>query len=339
MLINSKVRVAILLNERLTHVLQIVSHRYSQIPPTDFFTNGARSVISQIDSQIDASFHELTRQIAIEFIKLRRFAYTLAATGETEAIARATDAYKQFRMTTDHLIKVKSRKTSEDQDLLERISLGLSRVKRNVMDAIEVARVNEDSPHAALQRVEKSFPKSYKVKKPPRTLRTLKEAAQKDIVKKMSASFVDEDDWRDMVDDYLKGPQFLSQRFYNEEPTLYTDSEVALKGYNWAIEQELTHDFVDKVRQGQIDAANDNGISDFVWIAILDDRTDPCCEWRSGLTSSEIEAELEDKHADDDCDAIVPPAHFNCRCDLAPVGDLPERVETDFGEFSDWITS
>ena len=113
------------------------------------------------------------------------------------------------------------------------------------------------------------------------------------------------------------------------------------KIYGWEMEQQLTHDFVTSVREGQIDAANENGITEFIWIAVLDDRTcENCCEWRSGLLTSEIEKELDgNEFLRDHCDVSTPPAHFNCRCGIAPVAidvatvDKPEITK----EFDAWL--
>lgn len=338
--INSQVRVSNILHEALTHILQICSHRYSMIGQDSFFTDQARQVLKQIDSQIDATLSHACKSITIEFVRLRRYVYMLTTAGETEAIGRALGRYTQFRIDRAKLDKVSTSKLRQDEDVMQRVSFELTKLKHKVMQALEYSRVVEE-PHAEmLQRVEKAFPKSYVYKKPPRILKSIKEAGSKKEDKEASVIFVDDQEWEQMVSDYLEGPQFLPERFYNEEELIYVDGEQALKGYAWQIEQQLTDDFVQQVRDGQVEAANENGISDFVWIAILDDKTDECCEWRNGLTTSEIEAELESNRADDECDAITPPAHFNCRCDLAPVGDdIPDRVETDFGEFSDWITS
>jgi hypothetical protein len=114
------------------------------------------------------------------------------------------------------------------------------------------------------------------------------------------------------------------------------------KIYGWELEQQLTHDFVKSVRDGQIDAANVNGINEFIWIAIIDQRTcELCCEWRSGLTTSEIEKTLADNpELKEHCDVVVPPAHFNCRCGIAPVAIDLETTDiqtTDAKEFDDWL--
>ena len=92
-----------------------------------------------------------------------------------------------------------------------------------------------------------------------------------------------------------------------------------------------------------MDAAQENGITDFVWIAVVDDKTDLCCLWRDGLLTSEIQAKLSE-HADDDAgcdlggDGLVPPLHFNCRCSIAPATDaVPKKPDVDYQSFDQWL--
>ena len=109
--------------------------------------------------------------------------------------------------------------------------------------------------------------------------------------------------------------------------------------YSWEVEQDLVYDFVKSVRKGEIDAAKENGYNEFVWIAIVDKRTDVCCLWRDGLTTKEIEKQLKGRSKKERCnDAVTPPAHPNCRCRLAPVTDaLPSKPIKDLGDFETWL--
>ena len=113
--------------------------------------------------------------------------------------------------------------------------------------------------------------------------------------------------------------------------------------YAWEYERDITNDFVYAVREGAIEAAKENGITDFVWIAVVDDKTDACCLWRDGLLTSEIEAKLKEHESEDeDCNlggsGLVPPLHFNCRCSLAPATDaIPQKPEVDYASFDKWL--
>lgn len=85
-----------------------------------------------------------------------------------------------------------------------------------------------------------------------------------------------------------------------------------------------------------MDAAKEMGIKDFVWIAILDDRTDECCWERSGKLTSEIEEMLASGKLDRDlCEAITPPAHPNCRCSLGPVSNIDPVEGPDWKSFQE----
>jgi SPP1 gp7 family putative phage head morphogenesis protein len=306
------------------------------IPKDSFFTNAGAQAIQQIDLQLQQAFIRPAQDTVLEFMKLRRWAYALAAAGEVEGIARATGDFKQVNLNTV-LDDVALSKTSQDQDLYQRIQLAYSDIRRKIVAAVERSRVMEEPFQDMLNRVIAAFPKAYAYKKPPKVLKTLQEAAKGPTVKSVSARIVDDKEWDAMVKDFLDGPDIPKFRFFNDEQIIYSDDDVAMKGYAWQIEQELTNDFVAKVRDGQEKSARDNGVRDFIWQAILDEKTDECCEWRDGLTTVEIQSELDGKHADDPCRALVPPAHFNCRCTLAPVGDAPDSVDLDFGEFSEWL--
>lgn len=333
---NSQVRVSVILHNALTHALQIITHRYGAIPKDSFFTSSGAAALQQIDNQLAHAFVQPAQDTVLEFMKLRRFAYALAAAGEVEGIARATGDYKQVNLNSV-LDEITLSKTSRDEPLLQRVQLAYSDIRRRIMGALERSRVMEEPLDAALARVIGTFPKAYAYKKPPKVLKTLQEAKKGQVVKSVSARIVDEREWQALVKDFMDGPDIPKFRFFNDEQIIYSDDEVAMKGYAWQIEQELTNDFVAKVRDGQEKSARENGVKDFVWQAILDDRTDECCEWRDGLTTVEIQSELDGNHADDPCRAVVPPAHFNCRCTLSPVGDVPDDVDVDFGEFSEWL--
>jgi hypothetical protein len=162
----------------------------------------------------------------------------------------------------------------------------------------------------------------------------------------MADSFVSPSEWNDIVDAYTD--KYVP---FNRSPDVsfgLDDVEELRPGfearhtdavYQWELEQDVTNDFVSLVREGQVDAANQNGYTDFVWIAVVDDVTDDCCLWRDGLLTSEIEAELK-KRKTDKCQVSVPPAHFNCRCSIAPVTDaIDEQNVPDFdiGDFNAWL--
>ncbi len=188
-------------------------------------------------------------------------------------------------------------------------------------------------------RVASTFPKPKVVKRPKRVLPGLTEAAKK-TPELLSVGIIDDAEWADILDDYNKTyvPKFRGpESVLDFWPKKKSDDEEVW--YAWELERDLTQEFVQNVRDGQIDAANENGIDDFVWIAVIDDVTDECCRWRDGLTTSEIQSQLKGAHRDDECRATAPPAHFNCRCTLAPMlreADL-SPPESNLAEFDEWL--
>jgi SPP1 gp7 family putative phage head morphogenesis protein len=169
-------------------------------------------------------------------------------------------------------------------------------------------------------------------------LKKVKEA-KKELVPDFTTSEITDDEWDDVLYDYKN-----TYRIQNRGPEDVVGSRKTATGkrvvYRWELEKEVTQDFVSATRKGQTDAAKKSGIKDFVWIAILDNRTDECCEKRDGLTTSEIEVLLKTKWRGDKLRGKTPPLHFNCRCTLAPVTkDLPDIPSSKVGEFNDWLDS
>lgn len=224
-----------------------------------------------------------------------------------------------------------------------RIKLYLDRLRRKIVNQAQSSALNAKTVDAFLVDVLQSFPKKRRALRPKRILKPqLMEAAGDDEPKFDAAvDIIDQDAWNDMLSDYkddfvpkYRGPEY--------EVELGTGDE-AETWYAWEYERDLTNEFVASVRDGQIEAANDAGITDFVWIAVVDNVTDACCLWRDGLLISEIEDQLDDHQSEDaDCDidddGLTPPIHFNCRCTLAPASDtMPEQPDDGTKDFGDWL--
>ena len=290
------------------------------------YPQATRVLVHQLGDRVSHSFYYLGVLIHRELKNLMRRSYVLASVGEAEAIARATGSGK-------YKVDI-SRVKDVNQD---RIQYNLNSVKYKILKAFEQGLVLEEPTAEIMDRVRKSFPKVNQYAKPLRVLKPLKES-ERDSKEDAAQGFVTDEEWGDVVKDYLSTyvPQYSSRGDYVVD--VKQDSGEYEERYGWEIEAETNHAFVDQVRSGQNDTANENGYTDMVWIAILDDRTDECCAWRNGLTSSEIEAKLEDEYSDDESDAIVPPAHFNCRCALAPyTEEMGEPEKVDFSDFDEWL--
>ena len=155
----------------------------------------------------------------------------------------------------------------------------------------------------------------------------------KPFTQSLLGGHIEQSAWEKLVSDYV------SEEIFPRGPLDIISSPGVTDAYAWELEKEVTQLFVDQVRRGEHEAAKDNGIPDFIWISVIDNVTDECCKWRDGLTVTEIETQLKGKHSNDKCQTIVPPAHFNCRCALAPLtDDLPSSPPPDLGDFEDWLS-
>ena len=278
--------------------------------------------------------------------RLRGPAFLLAHAGEAEAMSRALGrSLSSNAKVKDH----KNKEAPSGGDLDGKIMLYFERLARDIQDALQTAAVVSESP---TERVAKAFPKTREIASTPAlSRRRTRESDPEELmikqvkwVPKLSVGVSDDEMWDEIIEDYTSTtlPESIFKRGPTDK-TLYYDvtTEEESERYTWEVEQEITEDFVRSVRSGKQDAANENGINDFMWIAVTDKKTDACCFNRDGHSSSEIEVMLDNGKLDaDECDAIVPPAHFNCRCSAAPMTeDLPESNGVDYGSFEDWLNA
>lgn len=267
--------------------------------------------------------------------RMRTSSFTLSYLGEQEAIGQATQKKNHQTASgfTNRLHSVMNAPTLTGQDLNKRVWASLMNLQSKIMKRFRNGVVQNLKPKELLDEVELAFPKVITYKRPPRELKPFREAIQNPKDKaEFNFDFVSQEDWDDAVDAY-KNTELPPNRFDSGDDTNYSQ-------YDWELEQDLTDDFVNQVRAGQIDAAKELGIQEFVWVAILDQRTDECCAQRNGKTTSEIEDGLESGEIDGDlCEATSPPAHPNCRCQLAPVASTDEVEGPDWKSFNEWLES
>jgi SPP1 gp7 family putative phage head morphogenesis protein len=280
------------------------------------FENGVRDIMTQ-------AFPILVRRL----IRLRKAAYVLSYAGEQEAIGRATQ--RRADVGRSHFASRLRDEMSAPTllgELDKRAWLALMNLRRRIVQAFELAVTQELKPEEIIEKVRDALPKVKDYKRPPVALTKVREAdADQDDKKSwFDFDFIEDADWDMAVNAYLD----------TELPESRFDQGVDLgtRRYQWELEQEATEDFVRSVRSGQVAGAQDLGVKEFVWIAIIDDKTcEECCLPRNGKTTSEID------QMDDDCDATVPPAHFNCRCDVGPVASTNEVEGPDWESFNEWL--
>lgn len=331
-----------LLRRALQRALEIVSYRYSQMPAEDMLTLKGRRNTEAIDHDIAIEFNLAARHMALVAQELNQQAFTLSLVGEAEAIGRALKQPAKYAVKTKDVQDL-SVEDAQGESIEGRMALAMARIRRDVMDAVELSRVKQENTQEAIERVKSVLPKPRTVKRPKKKLAKVTEANSSGP-DPFSFGFVDDALWQKIVDAYLdayvpkwRGPESVFD---------VTTEGLTEEWYAWEVEQYLANEFVSKVRAGQDTAAKENGVVDMQWIAVVDDKTDECCLWRDGLTSKEIEQELKSgKHKDDECDSIVPPAHFNCRCTMAPVLDVQlvgeefEKPASNAEEFETWLNS
>lgn len=321
--------------------------------------------MDKLEQHIEHTFEHLSFQIWMEITEMRKKSYMLAYAGETQAIAQTVAKSAKMNLSRETLEQTAMGKPlASGLAPTKAFNLQFNKLRRQIISALEYSLAFGETVDKALGRVFLIFPRQTPLPK-KKVLKTVKlEEARKPTFSKYSQSNdsieidptreqptfgfeFDEETWAKVIDDIGNDYAFTDRspdaffdmkNPYNDLPIKNRLPEED-KIYAWELENEVVNDFVEQVRSGQVDAAKKNGISDFVWIAILDDRTDECCEWRNGLLTSEIKARLETDKSGDHCRAIVPPAHFNCRCTLAPATEDLEAVDNSDTEreFDEWL--
>lgn len=294
----------------------------------------------QLETRSLDIFTQFITPVVRRIERLRQASFTLAHLGELEAIGQATKRAKAMNAFDfkQKLFKQTQKSTLLGDSLAERVWLSFMNLRSGICDAFRLALIQKKTPQEVLKSVRAQFPKLQIYKRPPRVLKPLRES-DTDPKKKyeISPDFIDEGDWKLAVDAY-KDTEISPSRF--DQQAEY-DPETSTMTYNWELEQNLTDDFVQQVRDGQIDAAKELGIQDFVWIAIIDEKTcKVCCLPRNGKTTSEIEELLASGKLDaSECDATTPPAHPFCRCQIGPVASVDEVEGPNWKTFNDWLAA
>ncbi len=303
--------------------------------------------MSHLEHYLDKDFDQVERDVSVLLQRMRGTIYGLSHLGATESMVRALGTDHTFDLSRTKIQAVTSKDMRAGGPVEHRAWLGFERLKRKIMDAYQRGILFDETTQEVLARVMDAFPKAKHYIRGPKKLKHPKLTEAEDdgstafsLSKKLGESngIIDSDLWSQMVEDYKnKEIPFYSVRSPVDAEDYYEEHGV----YEWEVEKEATQEFVDQVRAGEIDSANENGIIDMMVIAVLDSATDECCAERDGMTISEIEDALDSGELDEDvCEGTVPPFHFNCRCRVVPVSeDLPERMPPDNGGFEEWLDS
>jgi hypothetical protein len=321
----------------------------------DFFISHiqhlARHDAAITTNRIDHMLHSFFDKAADDSIDIyfanRRMAYSLSYAGEGEAIGRALGRKTRLKLDA---AKLNARHVTDSPfggDPAVRIRFAFDKLRTAVVHAIMqsvLLRRDDEEMRAAVTKV---FPTAKKVRKLKKRLRKVKRVVREafkptkptEDPDSLTVGILDDDTWQQIVDQYLDA-NIPTTRGTGVADTVIDDSSGEnVVRYLWEVEKDMTEDFVANVRAGQIDVAKENGIIDFQWIAVIDNKTDDCCLWRDGLSTTEIQKQLSGEHKDDECDGSEPPIHPYCRCDLAPLTDAEEgEPNEDLGDFETWLT-
>jgi len=341
LLLKARARQSDQLRHFITLVLQHVNRYYPQLNK-NYLDPHTITHMKRLEWEIEQSANAVSSRIMSDWLKLRRRTYAFSWASTQKAMLNAGKPGKPEMLPAGRLAHHMDKKT-ELGGVGDRIHLSLERLKRKVIDAVQLSRTLGETQEEALVRAGKAFPPATPRKKLNELTRAFVEADRKpeEGDPLYGPMFIDADDWDDIVSEYKDQyvPEWRDPRYTLDSPaSAGTDGEYML--YPWQVEQEMTEDFVTSVRNGEVDSANAQGITDFVWIAILDAHTDECCRKRDGLLTSEIEEKLKGEWAEDECQAIYVPGHFFCRCRLAPAADnIPDKPADNSQDLEDWLSS
>lgn len=306
----------------------------------------AKRAREDFEFRLSPFFNMAIEQAAFLFERMRTSIYVLSGAGQAEAMGRALDKPQAFTAHRQKLDEHREKNAPSGGSIHARIDLAFHRLLRDILDAFHLSQALESTPKELLERIDRAFPKSRKIRKRA-PMASMTESGRTRDSRKSPEFYTPEEgiskqDWDAAIDDYKDtyipyGRGLYDAVFYPVEYSKTGDVDL-LEAPQWELEQELIEDFVQSVRSGENEAAAQNGITDFIVIAVIDSATDECCVARDGMTTAEIEAQVDSLPGD--CDGNTPPFHFKCRCRTAPMtDDMPEKQQPDFGGFDEWLRS
>lgn len=338
---NTQLKITDILNEAFSQIIYFVKAKYPELEQSHGFV---KNKVKNIELNIEKIFEKPIYDIISLYIQLRKKTYMLSYAGEVEAIRQAID------ISTNHKLKrqdLPEYSQEEIKALINKLNLYFYKIARSIQNEIHTSLVLGDNTERTIGKIYMRLPK----KKAYPSKKVLKKVVAKEAGKdkknfEFQSLFFDQGTWeqvlKDYEDDYIpinRSPElvFDIKNPWNDNLVRETiPSKDAF--YGWEVERDITHEFVKSVREGQIKAANDNGINEFLWIAILDDKTcENCCgEFGcadfDGHTSKEIEEMTKGEYS-------TAPAHFYCRCTMAPV--TKDFVAYDISQtekdFEEWL--
>ena len=371
-LLNAQLKITDLTNAAFSQAILLAYRSY----PNVLKAFNRKREIRNLDQEIERAFEGLSGDIAQEILQLRRKVYLFTIASEHRAIQDQLGLNTSPRVDQLDINQAVIRNFAGDVNPVHKIDHELSKVRRSFMAKFELALIQDRPINEAMGMLYLSLP-SRKKKTNRTPLKRIK-TTEAGFKKKSAFGFVDDteindgpesvsgfnlnlaangevkardwvfdqDTWNALIQDYEttyipidRGPNNIVDMTDPRTGDLFArENYESDEVYGWQIERDVTHDFVQQVRSGQMQTANENGIDEFIVIAILDDKVcDSCCDDYGcadfdGKLTSEIEEMTKGDYS-------APPYHFNCRCALAPVSkDIGFIDETDSKrEFDEWL--
>lgn len=324
-----------IMRKLLTDVLLMAKAYYTQLK------SGHPQSIDQFESHVKNIFSAGVSQLYGIIIMLKIRSYVLSKSSETEIIAQLTDEQVVSKIRSEEIYQIAGQDSTAGGEMIQRMTLYMDKLRRRIVSMAQGSAINAGDEMDFLQDILAAFPKDRVVKRPKRILKPLLRESDKKPKFDIAIDNIDENTWNDMLRTYMDEyvPKWRAPPAVVDlpivDPTIQADGTEVW--YAWEFERDMTNEFVQSVRDGQIAAANENGITDFVVISIIDDRTcehccgDFGCVDFDGLLVSEIEKMTGGEQS-------APPYHFNCRCTLAPATDnIPKKPDNGGNEFDDWL--
>lgn len=352
----------------LTSVLMIARSMYQELK-----AGHSTNAIDSFERQVKEILRMCAGNLFVVMNRLRLRSYLLAKASEGAIIAQYLRTPPAKKISFEMLSKHHAKDSFAGGAINKRITVYMDRLSRKIVTMAQSSALNAKDLEAYLIDVVQAFPQKKRAKVPRRILKPelMTEAGGSPPSPKMSIT-VGTPDWQkkynaarsdgatsaeatDLLsedaraywDDLLNAykdeyvPKWRAPEYVIDIPII--DPSVQMDGsevwYAWEFERDMTNEFVKSVREGQIESANENGITDFVWIAIIDSATcDDCCgdygcRDFDGLLISEIEKMTGGG-------TTAAPAHFNCRCTLAPATEnIPDKPDDGSAEFEQWLES
>lgn len=315
-------------------VISFINHLYPEAIKNQFTSQG-KAALDHLYFRIDQRMEYLTMQLANAMDKLGQRTYILTYASEYDAISKVKNITGQIK-TPDYL--------SQYERFFSSYSPTIFTLTGKIKQKIQTSYVIDRPLDELNSQIQDLLPKTAKIK---RELIKLQEAGKRlDQIKVKDESpitydFIPDEIWYDLINEYKS--EYISP--YRNKTDANGEFYKVDDKYVWQVEQKTTEDFLKEVKEGSKQAAKDRGISDFIWIAVLDDRTRDLHRMFHGKTSTEIKDEFESEYKYDKEGGLNPnygevaPAGFNCRCRSVPffkeLEEDRENLITD--DFATWM--